>query len=120
MDKKLFKSIIWLLTVAIVIIVCIIRFDMIRSALSFVFSLLAPLFVGLITAFILNPVYNFFCGLYSGEKVPKLFVVLGKFFSGIGRFSISSVCSILVRFPRRTAPELSLSPLFVVSLLKYC
>ena len=86
MDKKLFKSIIWLLTVAIVIIVCIIRFDMIRSALSFVFSLLAPLFVGLITAFILNPVYNFFCGLYSGEKVPKLFVVLGKFFSGIGRF----------------------------------
>ena len=86
MDKKLFKSIIWLLTVAIVIIVCIIRFDMIRSALSFVFSLLAPLFVGLITAFILHPVYNFFCGLYSGEKVPKLFVVLGKFFSGIGRF----------------------------------
>ena len=86
MDKKLFKSIIWLLTVAIVIIVCIIRFDMIRSALSFVFSLLAPLFVGLITAFILNPVYNFFGGLYSGEKVPKLFVVLGKFFSGIGRF----------------------------------
>lgn len=86
MDKKLLKSIIWLITITIILAVGILKFDWLLSALSLVLSLLAPLFVGLITAFILNPVHNFFFGLYSGEKVPKFFVVTGKIFSNIGKF----------------------------------
>ncbi len=80
MDKKLFKSLMWLITAAVVIVVCVLRFDRIVSALSLVLSLLSPLIVGLIIAFILNPAYEFFRKLYSGESKPKLFAKLGKLF----------------------------------------
>lgn len=73
MDKKLFKSLMWLITAAVVIVVCCLRFDSITSALSLIFSLLSPLIVGLIIAFILNPAYEFFRSLYSGEKKLKFF-----------------------------------------------
>ena len=73
MDKKLFKSLMWLITAAVVIVVCCLRFDSITSALSLVLSLLSPLIVGLIIAFILNPAYEFFRSLYSGEKKLKFF-----------------------------------------------
>ena len=73
MDKKLFKSLMWLITAAVVIVVCCLRFDKITSALSLIFSLLSPLIVGLIIAFILNPAYEFFRSLYSGEKKLKFF-----------------------------------------------
>lgn len=73
MDKKLFKSLMWLITAAVVIVVCCLRFDRITSALSLVLSLLSPLIVGLIIAFILNPAYEFFRSLYSGEKKLKFF-----------------------------------------------
>ena len=80
MDKKLFKSLMWLITAAVVIVVCVLRFNRIGTALSLVFSLLSPLIVGLIIAFILNPAYEFFRKLYSGESKPKLFIKLGKLF----------------------------------------
>lgn len=86
MDKKLFKSIMLLLTAVIIIAVAIIRMDVLLSALSVLLSLISPLIVGLVIAFILNPVHNFFFGLFSGEKVPKLFAVIGKFFASVGSF----------------------------------
>lgn len=71
MDKKLYKSLIALITVVAAVVVCVLRFDWLTSALSLLLSLLSPLIVGLVIAFILNPVYEFFRALYCGEKKIK-------------------------------------------------
>lgn len=71
MDKKLFRSLILLVTIAIVLVAAVVKIDWILHLISTCFSLLAPLFIGILTAFIVNPIYNFFYDLLSGTFFNK-------------------------------------------------
>lgn len=71
MDKKLFRSILLLITVSIVLIAAVVKIDWILGLISTCFSLLAPLFIGIATAFILNPICNFMIDLFSGTFFRK-------------------------------------------------
>ena len=67
MDKKLFRSLVLLITYAVVLVAVIVKIDAVGTWLGGVLSAFKPLMVGLVIAFILNRPCNFFARQY--EKV---------------------------------------------------
>jgi len=65
MDQKLFKSILMIITYAILLVLAILKFDTLLGWLSAVLTLLRPLFVGFAIAFVLNRPCDFFQSLYA-------------------------------------------------------
>ena len=70
MDKKFFKSLILLITYAVVLVAFIVKIDAVGGWLSSVISAFKPLLIGFAVAFVLNRPCNFFAGLY-GKKLPE-------------------------------------------------
>ena len=70
MDKKFFKSLILLITYAVVLVAFIVKLDAVGGWLSSVISAFKPLLIGFAVAFVLNRPCNFFAGLY-GKKLPE-------------------------------------------------
>lgn len=75
MDKKLFRSLIWLITYAVLLVLCIIRFDELRGLVFNILALFRPLFIGFAIAFILNRPCAFFqrvyCSLLGRGKASR-------------------------------------------------
>ena len=69
-DKKFFKSLILLITYAVVLVAFIVKIDAVGGWLSSVISAFKPLLIGFAVAFILNRPCNYFAGLY-GKKLPE-------------------------------------------------
>ena len=70
MDKKFFKSLILLITYAVVLVAFIVKLDVVGGWLSSVISAFKPLLIGFAVAFVLNRPCNYFAGLY-GKKLPE-------------------------------------------------
>lgn len=73
MDKKLFKSLILLITYAIALVVLIVKIDAVSGWCSAVLAAFTPLLIGFAVAFILSRPCAFFAGLYA-KKLPERFV----------------------------------------------
>ena len=69
-DKKFFKSLILLITYAVVLVAFIVKIDAVGGWLSSVISAFKPLLIGFAVAFVLDRPCNFFAGLY-GKKLPE-------------------------------------------------
>ncbi len=69
-DKKFFKSLILLITYAVVLVAFIVKLDAVGGWLSAVISAFKPLLIGFAVAFVLDRPCNFFAGLY-GKKLPE-------------------------------------------------
>lgn len=65
MDQKLFKSILMIITYAVLLVLAILKFDTLLGWFSTVLSLLRPLFIGFAIAFVLNRPCDFFQSLYA-------------------------------------------------------
>ena len=65
MDKKLFKSILLLITYAVVLVLVLARLNVIGGAVMWVLGLLQPLLIGFAIAFVLNRPCHFFHRLYQ-------------------------------------------------------
>lgn len=65
MDKKLFRSILWIITYAVALVLFIVKFDDLRFLFGTVVGLFQPLFIGFAIAFVLNRPCHAFCRLYS-------------------------------------------------------
>lgn len=65
MDKKLFKSILWIITYAVLLALFIIQFDEVRGLFWTVIGLFQPLFIGFAIAFVLNRPCQLFSQLYD-------------------------------------------------------
>ena len=65
MDKKLFKSILLLITYAVVLVLVLARLNVIGGAVMWVLGLLRPLLIGFAIAFVLNRPCHFFHRLYQ-------------------------------------------------------
>ncbi|NMA82898.1 MAG: AI-2E family transporter [Epulopiscium sp.] len=76
MDKKTFKSILFLITYCILLVVMIVKIDVLIAIFTKTIGILAPLFIGFAIAFVLNKPYNFFLDKYvnafSKKKWPKI------------------------------------------------
>lgn len=72
MDKKLFKSILLIITYAVLLVVFLARLDVVAWGLGTVLSVFKPLIIGFCLAFILNRPCQFFFRLYSRglDKTP--------------------------------------------------
>lgn len=75
MDKKLFKSWIFLITYFVLLVLAIVKFDIIIGSVNNITLTLVPLFIGIAIAFILNRPYIFFLksynNLFVNSKVNK-------------------------------------------------
>ena len=65
MDKRLFRSILLIITYAVVLVMVLARLDVIGFALTQLLSLFRPLIIGFALAFILNRPCHFFFRMYS-------------------------------------------------------
>ena len=65
MDKKLFKSILWIITYAVLLVLFIIQFDEVCGLFWTVIGLFQPLFIGFAIAFVLNRPCQLFSQLYD-------------------------------------------------------
>ena len=65
MDKKLLKSILLIITYAVLLVLFIIRFDEVRGLFWTVLNLFRPLFIGFAIAFVLNRPCQLFSRLYD-------------------------------------------------------
>ena len=65
MDKKLFRSILLIITYAVVLVIVLLRLDLIGQALVWLLQLLRPLIIGFAIAFVLNRPCHFFHRLYG-------------------------------------------------------
>ena len=65
MDKKLFRSILLIITYAVVLVMVLLRLDVIALALVWLLKLLRPLIIGFAIAFVLNRPCHFFHRLYD-------------------------------------------------------
>ena len=65
MDKKLFKSILLIITYAVVLVMVLARLDVLAGALGILLSVFKPLIIGFCLAFVLNRPCQFFFRLYS-------------------------------------------------------
>lgn len=65
MDKKLFKSILLIITYTVVLVMVLARLDVVFLAIGTVFSVCKPLIIGFCLAFVLNRPCQFFFRLYS-------------------------------------------------------
>ena len=75
MDKKLFKSILLIITYAVVLVVALARLDVVGGAVLWALGLVKPLIIGFAIAFVLNRPCHFFHRLYLrglGEKNKTL------------------------------------------------
>ena len=75
MDKKLFKSILLIITYAVVLVVVLARLDAVGGAVLWALGLVKPLLIGFAIAFVLNRPCHFFNQLYLrglGEKNKTL------------------------------------------------
>lgn len=75
MDKKMFKSIMLLITFTIFIAAAVMKIDYVIIGLKSIFRIMTPLFIGMAIAFILSKPYDFFFSLYnhwlSDKKMVK-------------------------------------------------
>lgn len=65
MDKKLFRSILWIITYAVLLVLFIINFGEVRDLLGVLLTVLQPLFIGFAIAFVLNRPTQLFYKLYG-------------------------------------------------------
>ena len=65
MDKKLFRSILWIITYAAALVLLILKFDELRGLGGTLLALFRPLFIGFAIAFVLNRPCHHFRGLYG-------------------------------------------------------
>ena len=65
MDKKLFKSILLIITYAVLLVLFIIQFNEVRNLFWTVLGLFQPLFIGFAIAFVLNRPCQLFSRLYD-------------------------------------------------------
>lgn len=65
MDKKLFKSILLIITYAVVLVMVLARLDVLAGGLGILLSVFKPLIIGFCLAFVLNRPCQFFFRLYS-------------------------------------------------------
>ena len=65
MNKKLFKSLLLLITYTVVLVLVIVRFDDLTRVLSNVLVIFRPIFIGFAIAFVLNRPCRFFRRLYT-------------------------------------------------------
>lgn len=72
MDKKLFRSLVLLITYAIVLVALIVKLDTVLGWGDAVLTAFKPLFIGFAIAFILNRPCNFFARLYDRYFPEKL------------------------------------------------
>ena len=70
MDKKLFRSLILLITYAVVLVAVIVKLDAVGGWLGGVLAAFQPLIAGLVIAFILDRPCNFFARLYQ-QALPE-------------------------------------------------
>lgn len=68
MDKKLFKSIILLITYCIFLIAIIVKIDVLAGVFANGIRILSPLFIGVAIAFVLKRPYKFFLKTYQNTK----------------------------------------------------
>lgn len=64
-DKKLFKSILLIVTYCILLVIVVINIDVILGGIQSLLSLLSPVFIGFCIAFILNRPYKYIFGCIS-------------------------------------------------------
>lgn len=69
MDKKLFRSLLALITYTVLLILLILRFDEIRGFIGNLAVIFRPLLIGFAIAFVLNRPCQFFVRLY-GKRLP--------------------------------------------------
>lgn len=74
-DKKLFKSILLIVTYCILLVIVVINIDVILGGLGSFIALLSPVFIGFCIAFILNRPYKYIYGLISSlrDKLKERF-----------------------------------------------
>ena len=75
MDKKLFKSILLIITYAVVLVMVLAKLNVVGGAVLWALGLVEPLIIGFAIAFVLNRPCHFFNRLYLrglGEKKKKL------------------------------------------------
>ncbi|BDF71704.1 AI-2E family transporter [Oscillospiraceae bacterium] len=65
MDKKLFRSILMIITYAVLLVLVIIKFDEIMKLGGFTLGLFKPVFIGFAIAFVLNKPCRAFCSLFD-------------------------------------------------------
>ncbi len=65
MDKKLFRSILWIITYAVLMVLFALRFNEVRGWLSALLGALRPLFIGFAIAFVLHRPTKFFYTHYN-------------------------------------------------------
>lgn len=72
MDKRLLKSILLIITYAVVLVIALARLDVVLGAVRYVLGLFRPLIIGFALAFILNRPCHFFFRLYRRAlgKIP--------------------------------------------------
>lgn len=70
MDKKLFKSILFIIAYCVVLVAVIINIEWVISTAGWILALLSPIFIGFAIAFLLNRPYMFFKKLYSAQ-IPR-------------------------------------------------
>lgn len=70
MDKKIFRSILLLITYSILLAVVMIKIELVFGGLKHLISILTPLLIGIAIAFVLNGPYNFIFTLY-GKWIKK-------------------------------------------------
>ena len=72
MDKKLFRSILLIITYAVLLVMVLARLDVIGGVLGTLLAVFKPLIIGFCLAFILNRPCQFFYRLYSRglDKTP--------------------------------------------------
>ncbi len=76
MDRKLFRSILLIITYAVVLVMVLARLDVVGGALSYLLNLFRPLLLGFAIAFVLNRPCRFFFHFYDRvlprDRVRKL------------------------------------------------
>ena len=71
MDKKTYKSILFLITYCILLVVMIVKIDVLIGIFVKTIRILSPLFIGLAIAFMLNKPYNFALDQYTNAFSKK-------------------------------------------------
>ena len=71
MDKKLFKSILLLITYTVVLVMVLSRLGLIAGGVAWVLGLVKPLLIGFALAFVLNRPSHFFFRLYDRGLAPN-------------------------------------------------
>ncbi len=72
MDKKLFKSLILLITYSVVLVAVIVKIDAVTSWITAILLAFRPLFIGFAIAFVLNRPCNFFARLYDAQLPDRV------------------------------------------------